>query len=405
MKLTITTTIGDLEKSVCAGLGIDNDSATLRLITPKWDFVPKDESVLKSLNYDTMDRQKTKCTKEMRLTQCADGLYTLLMPGDGDVEMSRDDLCARHYLSESSLVKACFEGQVQPVEEGIVVNGATVHGLVPNDTVATLKGALSQKFNVPTSHIAIMHHRWRLDGKEGDARQLHELESVRGVSFSTTNGALVLLDLRKEQHQKIASTLKPWEVVCKDYETGFPIFVRTLTGKTITLSVHPLVDTVEDVMEKIQAREGIPIDQQRLIFNCNKLQEKMKLCDCNVSCDSTLDLVLRLRGGMMDITSGKLDYEDLAKLKSDICVFTDENQEVFLEGITGDVTGAQLISMAIAKFQEAPNTNDVDNMNEEELRAFARRAIKRLRDVSDSAECSALDNDDAGGGAARRPRL
>eukprot|EP00347_Sterkiella_histriomuscorum_P006632 403352030 len=78
---------------------------------------------------------------------------------------------------------------------------------------------------------------------------------------------------------------------------GVQIFVRTLTGKTITIEVE-LDDTIECIRAKIQDKPGMPPDHIRLVFGGKKLQDGKILSDYGLQKESTIHMVLRLRGGM-----------------------------------------------------------------------------------------------------------
>jgi hypothetical protein len=77
---------------------------------------------------------------------------------------------------------------------------------------------------------------------------------------------------------------------------GFNVNVRTLSGRTIALELEP-DESVESLKAKIRDKEGIPAEQQRLIFGAKHLDPLKAVSDYGIEADSTLNLVLRLRGG------------------------------------------------------------------------------------------------------------
>jgi hypothetical protein len=93
------------------------------------------------------------------------------------------------------------------------------------------------------------------------------------------------------------------------------ISLKTQTGKTIEFQVAPLLHTTYDLKRLIRAREGIPTDQQRLIYAGSQLEDEHTLSHYNLRAKSTLHLVLRLRGGMYHKTSSRKDFATLAEQK------------------------------------------------------------------------------------------
>jgi len=175
--------------------------------------------------------------------------------------------------------------------------------------------------------------------------QLYAKFDGRNVKLYTVQNAQVLKSEHKLYHDQnlyvtFTSTLKKKTVkktvektVKKKPQTAAwagQIFVKTLTGKTITLDVSSSL-TVGELKQKIQDKEGIPPDQQRLIFAGCVLDDEQtledhkvlreqedgseKLVPLGMSREMTLHLVLRLRGGMFDISSCRHDLQSLRTRK------------------------------------------------------------------------------------------
>jgi ubiquitin len=149
---------------------------------------------------------------------------------------------------------------------------------------------------------------------------------------------------------------------------GMQLFVKTLTGKTVSIEVEE-GESIEDVKAKIAEKEGIPAEQQRIIFGGQQLQDGKTLDDYNVGDDATLHLVLRLRGGL-ELALDKLNGRGFVQV-----------DEAFVKEHLSGVTDNDRTLMN--KFVDVSRGS---SENDKPKRTSVRRALFRIGDAPKQSE-------------------
>lgn len=153
--------------------------------------------------------------------------------------------------------------------------------------------------------------------------QCNDFKDINDFKFSINNTpieitkdpqeTIKLLSVSKEVKMNLANNSGSWICPNIKYDPSkfieqpdtFGMFVKQLSGRSIHLHFNPSKVTTYELMMRIQEMEGVPPDQQRLIYNGRQLELERLLSDYNVQAEQSFMLVLRLRGGMYNEVSGR----------------------------------------------------------------------------------------------------
>jgi ubiquitin C len=161
-----------------------------------------------------------------------------------------------------------------------------------SDTIATLKERIFAK-----EGVAAEQQRLLLEGEDLD-------DELTLADYDAANDATLVLVTRESHADDAWSTLPS-----QRSGSSLRLTIKTVIGKSITLHVDSN-DTIETVKQKVLKQEGIPVDQQRMIFAGKQLEDGRTLADYCIQDGCTVHLVLRLRGGMMHESSGREEEGD-----------------------------------------------------------------------------------------------
>ena len=387
---------------------------------------PNDESLLKAVNFSVLRPGATESrvaatNDELKLIvqhrkeggvflvdpkenaahfaggQLLDGRHERDVPDDGTVSIENLGVLPNAELHLEFGAFRSFEEMggvvvVRPPFERANEEGETVFIPLPaGATVDDLRSACVVRFAPHAEHhqqLVVGPRRERVTDGAMELRH-RALETARRLDYTASGGVYWCLDMRDESSLMDASDLEYLNPLGTYADQKFDVAVRTLTGKTLQIPDLRLHDTVTALKESISAQEGIPVDQQRLIYRGVQLQGTRTLADYHLKGGETLHMNLRLRGGMMSETSGALNYERLATLTTDVAVY-DVRGELMLKMRMGGACSARS-AMIIAQDADAVD-KEVDALDVHQLRVRAKLLLRErlVREQKRTREASGL---------------
>ena len=155
----------------------------------------------------------------------------------------------------------------------------------PSDTIEVVKEMICQKEGVPQNEQRLIF----------SGRQLEDHKTVRDYNIQKDNTLHLVLRLRSKTGRAAKISETEYEQTTNStVGDNIEVFLKTLTGKTSEFHCQSS-DTVESLKAKVKWKESIPVDQQRLIFNGQTLEDDSRLFEHSIRDGSTIHLVLRLR--------------------------------------------------------------------------------------------------------------